>query len=212
MPPRLLAISSGTLVASSSEHGAILGWIEELSTVSGVAVLLREKQLDDRSLWSLACSAREVFAGLLLLSGRPDIALAARTDGVHLPAAGLPVEAVRRRFPSLLIGVSTHSANEVAGAAVQDSDYVTFGPVFPTPSKESFGPPQGLDRLAAACEHGIPVLAIGGIDETSPPAVLARGAFGVAGIRCFATGASAERIVSVMSSATCPPAARDTVR
>ena len=167
----------------------------------GIAVLLREKQLDDRVLFSLACSARDIFPGLLLLSGRPDIAAAARADGVHLPATGLPAAAVRTRFPSLLVGVSTHTTGEVEQAAEQGAHYVTFGPVFATPSKQSFGPAQGLERLASACTCGIPVLAIGGIDEASLPLVRGSGAYGAAGIRCFANGASAATLATASSTA-----------
>lgn len=171
-------------------------------------MLLREKKLDDGVLFSLACSARDIFPGLLLLSGRPDIAVAARADGVHLPAAGLPVAAVRRRFPSLLVGVSTHASSEVAEAAEQDAHYVTFGPVFATPSKESFGPAQGLGELAAACRCGVPVLAIGGIDEASASPVLGSGAYGLAGIRCFESGASAARLATASSFAAKTTAGR----
>ena len=77
--------------------------------------------------------------------------------------------AVARRLlgPQRLIGVSTHSLDEVRQANEEGADYVVFGPVFDTPSKRSFGPPLGLDRLKAACTHStIPVFAVGGI--TSP--------------------------------------------
>jgi thiamine-phosphate pyrophosphorylase len=74
----------------------------------------------------------------------------------------------------------------VRAAERDGADYVFFGPVFATPSKAAFGPPQGVEKLTAACRHaGIPVFAIGGITEQNAAACLAAGAAGVAAIRLF---------------------------
>jgi len=71
-------------------------------------------------------------------------------------------------------------------AASGGADYLSFGPVFATPAKEAYGPPQGLERLAEVCRSvPIPVLAIGGITVANASACLAAGASGIAAIRLF---------------------------
>jgi imidazole glycerol phosphate synthase subunit HisF len=80
--------------------------------------------------------------------------------------------------------VSTHSVEEAQRAAAEGADFVVFGPVFTTPSKMAYGPPQGLQQLAAVVHHlSIPVLAIGGIELANLPQVMSHGAYGVAMIR-----------------------------
>jgi thiamine-phosphate pyrophosphorylase len=148
---------------------------------------VREKHLDDRALLELVTSTRGVFDGTLIVNGRADIALAAGADGVHLPAAGPPAAKVVETFGDrLLVGLSTHDPAEIRCALEQGVDYVTFGPVFPTPSKEDLGQPVGVEALERACRIGIPVLALGGFCSGAQVAVArAAGAWGVAGIRGF---------------------------
>jgi thiamine-phosphate pyrophosphorylase len=106
-------------------------------------------------------------------------------DGVHLGGGSLPVDVARRLLgPASMIGVSTHAAGEVAAAARAGADYVVFGPVWATPSKAAFGPPQGTARLADAVRAAaLPVLAIGGVGTAEAAAARAAGAAGVAVIR-----------------------------
>ncbi|HEU4684667.1 MAG TPA: thiamine phosphate synthase, partial [Nitrospira sp.] len=85
-----------------------------------------------------------------------------------------------------LVGVSAHSVEEAARAESEGADYIVIGPIYPTPSKESFGPPLGLARLEEACRRvAIPVLAIGGVTLTRAAEVRRAGAFGVAVIRAI---------------------------
>ncbi len=147
---------------------------------------VREKRLNGRDLFELsreaAGAARE--SGIdLLVNGRPDIALAAGASGVHLPSDGLPPAEVRRCMPEdFLIGVSAHTANEVAAARDSGADLVTFGPVFESPGK---GSGIGLDAFAEVCRavHPFPVIALGGVDESRVNEVLAHGGSGYAAIR-----------------------------
>ena len=82
---------------------------------------------------------------------------------------------------SMLIGVSTHSSAETTIAARQGADFVTFGPVYATPSKASFGPPQGLIALSEACRVStLPVFALGGITSSRIAEIRQAGASGVA--------------------------------
>lgn len=150
-------------------------------------VQLREKDLAGEALLALAREAMAAVAGTgtrVLVNGRPDVALAAGAHGVHLPAAGLSVAAVRASFADLLVGTSCHDAAQVRAAAEAGASLVVFGPVFPTPGKESRA--QGLDALAHACRDvAVPVYAIGGLDAGNAARAWAAGAAGVAAIRPF---------------------------
>jgi len=126
-----------------------------------------------------------------LVNDRLDVALAARAAGVHLPADGLPVGQVRRHAgKKFLIGRSVHSLAEARQARKEGADYVFFGPVFATPSKSSFGPPQGPEALRKVVESvPIPVWAIGGI--TTGTAAELRG-MRIAGVAAISFIASAD--------------------
>ena len=177
-------------------------WLGRLAAASVGALQVREKDLDDRAVYELARQARAVLS-TVLVNGRLDLALAAGADGAHLPADGVPVAALRRRFgarfdpaePMPLLGVSTHSVEEVERALRDGADYVTFGPVWPTPSKERYGPPLGIAELARAARVGIPVYALGGVMLSRFGEAAAAGAAGVAGIRLF-QGPALEEAVS----------------
>lgn len=123
----------------------------------------------------------------LLVNDRLDVALAAGVSGVHLPARGLPIAAVRRRAPAdFRIGVSTHRPEEVLRAEEDGASFAVFGPVFSTPSKPGH-PGLGLEALArAAGLASIPVFALGGVGPENLDEVLGAGASGVAGISAFA--------------------------
>jgi len=117
----------------------------------------------------------------LFINDRADLALSLDLD-LHLAEASMPTEAVRRILhPGRLIGRSTHSLRSATEAEGAGADFITFGPVFATPSKAAYGPPQGLEALAAICRAiSIPVFALGGIDEERAAACRAAGAHGVA--------------------------------
>jgi len=166
----------------------LAAWFRQLAAAGVDGLELREKDLDDRALYDLARLARTVFPppGRLLVNGRLDIAIAAGADGVHLPADGVPVAALRQRFGSKWVfGGSTHRLEEVAAAREAGADYVTFGPVYPTPGKQRHGAPPGLAGLERAAALGIPVYALGGVTLERLGEVAAAGAAGAAGIRLF---------------------------
>lgn len=182
--PRSLAISAG----NEDRPGDVGQWVDRLATAGVEAVQIREKTVSDRRLLGLLGAAVEASAGRLrvLVNGRFDVALAARADGVHLPADGLPTATVRRELGGwALLGRSTHRLDEVARAAEEGADYVTFGPIYATPAKARYGSPQGLEALRAACSHGLPVLAIGGVTDRRLAELASCGARGVAAIRLF---------------------------
>jgi thiamine-phosphate pyrophosphorylase len=119
----------------------------------------------------------------IIVNDRADIALATAADGVHLGQTDLPPEAARRLLgDSAIIGYSTHNLAQVREAARQPVDYVAFGPIFQTKTKENPDPSVGLELLAAARLElaGIPLVAIGGIEQANARSVIESGADAVA--------------------------------
>lgn len=151
------------------------------------AVQLREKDLPGRELFRLASLLRRLtreYGAMLLINDRVDVAVAVGADGVHLGVLSLPPGEARRLLgPSAVIGCSTHNAEELLDAETGGADFVTFGPVYPTPSKAAYGPPVGIPALAAACRAArIPVFALGGVGPGNVEETLRTGCFGVATI------------------------------
>jgi len=113
----------------------------------------------------------------LFANDRPDLALLARCDGVHVGQEDVPVKLVRSIGPSLRVGLSTHDAAQVEGALEEGPDYLAIGPIFPTASKDRPSPVVGLGGLASlaarirAARPGLPIVAIGGIGLETAGAV-----------------------------------------
>jgi thiamine-phosphate pyrophosphorylase len=184
--------------------GAGVDWIQ-----------IREKDLSGKELSSLTRAAVAQTKQIgehggtrtrIIVNDRLDVALSEHTDGGHLGEQSLPVHDVCKWLAAtanlsahgkFLVGVSSHSALDAASAARDGADYIFFGPVFATPSKASFGAPQGLQRLAEVCNAiSIPVLAIGGITLDNASDCFAAGAAGIAAIRLFQ---DAENLVSLVT-------------
>jgi thiamine-phosphate diphosphorylase len=157
---------------------------------------IRERQLSDRVLSSRVRSVVVATAGSrlrVLVNGRPDVAAICGAHGVQLPEEGLPVGAVRKAFPSLLIGSSRHSLEGALAAEGEGADFVMLGPIFGSPGKEARA--LGLAALAEAARAlGVPLHAIGGIDAASGPQAVKAGAAGLAAIRFFHEGSLAEAV------------------
>ncbi|HET7505002.1 MAG TPA: thiamine phosphate synthase [Kofleriaceae bacterium] len=120
----------------------------------------------------------------LIVNDRIDVALAADADGVHLGQRDLPLAAARRIAGDLWIGISTHDLAQVRAACAEGADYLGFGPVFPTVTKQNPDPVQGLEGLRAAVAEaaGRPVVAIGGIQAGDVAAVYGAGAHAICAI------------------------------
>lgn len=149
------------------------------------AVQLREKDLTIRELLTLADELRKItkeFGAKLFINDRVDAAVAVDADGVHLGRQSIPASAVRKIVGNrMLIGVSAHNLEEARQAETEGADFITFGPVFETPSKAKFGPPVGLEALKTAKNLlKIPVFSLGGIKSGNIDRVLGTGADGVA--------------------------------
>jgi thiamine-phosphate diphosphorylase len=186
-PVRYL-ITRGDLTDSnfSTENLNTLGVIRSAAKVGIEMIQIREKGLEARSLFEFVTEAMRSIHGSetrVLVNERFDIALAAGADGVHLTSGSIPVAEVRRQVPDdFIIGVSTHSLDEVLEARDSGADFALFGNVFATPGK---GEPAGLGKLAEVCTAAapFPVVAVGGIDGSNAESVLDAGASGFAAIR-----------------------------
>jgi thiamine-phosphate pyrophosphorylase len=183
-----------------SDPADLIGRIARAASAGIPWIQIREKDLSTRELLALARAAVTVAAEnsapespvRIIVNDRLDVALAARAAGVHLAESSIPVAAVnewRRRGVStnaIMLGASCHSVEAARTAERDGADYVFFGPVFATPGKARFGPPQGLKRLEEVSRSvKIPVLAIGGITAENAGECIAAGAAGIAAIRMF---------------------------
>jgi thiamine-phosphate pyrophosphorylase len=177
------------------------------------AVQLRAKRATDREALAWAREIRAVARAhgtLFFVNDRFDLALAAGADGVHLgqddlPPGALPAAARAR----LLVGLSTHSLDQVRDAGAAPVDYVAFGPVFGTASKDSPWAARGLALLedAARLAAPRPLVAIGGIDLARAPACARAGAAGVAVISAVAAAPDPEAAARALVAALRDPAA-----
>jgi thiamine-phosphate pyrophosphorylase len=180
-------------------------------------VQIREKDMPGRELLavlrdSLIAAKRIAVAERraetrIYVNDRLDVALAAGAAGVHLGGESLPVGDVVRwcrdgnARAGFQVGVSCHSVEAVIDAEQSGANYVFFGPVFDTPAKREFGPPQGIERLRDACGAvGIPVIAIGGVNESNAQDCIRAGAAGIAAIRLFQDATGSEALPRFLSS------------
>jgi len=115
---------------------------------------------------------------LVLVNDRPDVALLAGADGVHLGDEDLPVAEARRLLgEALLVGRTTRTAEDALAALAQGADHVGYGPIFPSLTKPLDVAPRGLAALAATCaEVPAPVVAISGITLENLASVARAGA------------------------------------
>jgi thiamine-phosphate diphosphorylase len=185
-------------------------WAELRKKISDAAgagvdwVQIREKDLEGRALVGVVRAAvGEARRCRILVNDRLDVAIAAGAAGVHLGGDSLPVaEVVKGRLAvrapaDFLVGRSCHSLEEALAAEGDGADYVFFGPVFATPSKAEFGPPQGVAKLEKVCRRvGVPVLAIGGITAENAAECQQAGSAGIAAIRLFQEAADMGAVVS----------------
>jgi thiamine-phosphate pyrophosphorylase len=119
--------------------------------------------------------------GVFIVNDHADIAKAVDADGVHLGQDDIPLEYGRKILGGdKLIGISTHSVMQARTAEAAGADYIGFGPLFPTSTKNA-GPHQGIEMLQFLRNAvTLPVLAIGGIRSDNLTEVLQAGANGVA--------------------------------
>jgi thiamine-phosphate pyrophosphorylase len=201
------------VTGARQEGGDLVEFLAAVLEAGADIVQLRDKQAEAGDLlrWSSAFrAAADRYDALFVMNDRPDVAVAAGADGVHLGQNDLPPRSARQVVgPELLIGLSTHTADEF-DAGAPEADYLCVGPLVATPTKPG-RPPTGLEIISHAAERrrdGIetrPWFAIGGIDKALLPDVLTAGAARVAVVRAVAGPDSAAAVRALMKGlASCP--------
>ncbi|MDO8445163.1 MAG: thiamine phosphate synthase [Deltaproteobacteria bacterium] len=180
-------------------------------------VQLREKDLSGRELFNLARELRELtnrYNAKLLINDRVDIAVAVGADGVHLGRQSVSVQDARRAFESssFSVGVSTHSLEEALQAESEGADFITFSPVYFTPSKAAYDQPVGIDKLKEVAKAvNIPIFALGGITIANTEDIMKAGVYGVAMISAIMASNDVKKAVEelIMKIAEHRPLATD---
>ena len=149
------------------------------------AIQLRDKEATTRELIEAGLALRELTRErgvAFIVNDRVDVALAVDADGVHVGQDDMPATLARKLVgPDRVVGVSASTVEEALQAEAEGADYISASPVFSTPTKPDAAPPIGLDGLRAFVEAvHVPVIAIGGINESNVEEVIGAGAAGVA--------------------------------
>jgi thiamine-phosphate pyrophosphorylase len=204
--PIIYLITSGetteTTTPASEDFSRVLTLIEAAATAKVNLVQIREKHLTARVLYALTTAAVQIIRQSdtkLLVNDRADIARDAGADGVHLTTTSLSAGVVREMFgEEFIVGVSTHSLDEVIRARDENASFAVFGPVFDTASKQMYGEPIGLQNFndAASRIAPFPLLALGGVDMDQVAACFGAGASGIAAIRLFREPAELGTVVA----------------
>lgn len=167
-------------------------------------VQLRAKQAATRALVDLGHRLRGITRDRVpfIVNDRVDVALLCDADGVHIGQDDLPLAVARRLMGTRLVGVSTHNLEQARRAASEGADYIGFGPVFPTRSKERPDPVTGVDALWHVCsELNLPVVAIGGISHSNIGRVVAAGAAAAVSIQAVHGAPDIGAAAAAMSAA-----------
>jgi thiamine-phosphate pyrophosphorylase len=158
----------------------VVGRAGQAAQPGACAVQLRMKNASTQQLMAVGVQlARRRGSALFIVNDRVDVACALGADGVHLGQTDVPVWGARLLAGAgLLVGVSTHSLGQAKAAVEAGADYLGFGPIFATRTKDNPDPVQGLAALAevVAAVAPVPVVAIGGITPESAADVAATGA------------------------------------
>ena len=149
------------------------------------AIQFRHKQGSTREMIQVAtemkrlCNEKRV---IFIVNDRIDIAIASEADGVHLGQDDFPIPLARKLLgDNRIIGGSAATMEDAKKCLSDGADYVGFGPVYPTGSKDDAGPVSGIDTLRKIVETiPLPIIAIGGIDEVNTPEIIKTGAHGIA--------------------------------
>ncbi|MGC4098709.1 MAG: thiamine phosphate synthase [Nitrospira sp.] len=184
----------------------------KVSAMAGAKIFqYRNKTASMKTAYAEALPLRKVaheLGVLFIVNDRCDLALALDADGVHLGQGDLPIQLARKVMsPDKLIGISTHSQEQVLAATAGGPHYLGFGPIFVPGSKSDHDPVVGLEGLRAIRPlTALPIFAIGGITADRAQAVMRAGANGVAVISAILKAPDISQAVSDFVSQLSTPA------
>lgn len=185
-----LAAARLYLVCAAGGREGLAGLLGE-AVAGGVQVVqLREKELPDAELRPLAEAGQalcERMGALFVLNDNPRVAAGVGADGVHVGQEDMPVAQVRELVgPEMLIGLSTHSPEQIEAVDAGLVDYIGVGPIHETPTKPG-RPAVGLELIRyAAARAPVPFFAIGGLDAGNTGEALEAGAQRIVVLRAIA--------------------------
>ena len=187
---RLMLVTDAAMTA----RRGLIATVREAVAGGVTVVQLRDKEASDDDLIALARTLRAELAprGVpLIVNDRPEVAMAAGADGLHIGQEDGDPRAARRLLgPGAILGLSVTNGAEVATVDPAVVDYVGLGPVFMTATKADAAKPLGLDGFrAVGAILPVPFVAIGGIDTANAASIMAAGASGIAVVSaiCAAT-------------------------
>ena len=181
--------------------------VAELVLKGGAAMIqLRHKSASGSQLFSWAVEIRNLcrkYRALFIINDRVDIAMASEADGVHLGQQDIPANVARKLLgKERIIGVSASSLEEALQAEKDGADYIGFGHIYPTVSKEKGFPPLGTEALQnAAASISLPIIAIGGVSLDNAATLISCGATGVAVISAVSRTDDPSRAASELVAA-----------
>lgn len=199
-----LIADSSACPADRAVSGKSLEKIAARAITAGIGIIqLREKNMTKKDLYKEAAALRlmTLKSGVtFIINDCVDIALAVNADGVHLGQEDLPIAEARKVLgKNKIIGISTHSLKQAIDAERAGADYIGFGPIFRTATKDA-GKPKGSKSLIEIKKHiKIPVVAIGGITTKNVSEVLENGADAVAVASAILTGDIRDNIKKFLS-------------
>ncbi len=171
------------ITPSEAEAGAVERAVLAALQAGVRWIQFRRKSGAARLLYEEALRLREItarFSATLIINDYPDLALAVDADGVHLGQDDLPLSEAKKIMGDKIIGISTHNLEEALDAQRGGADYIGFGCIFPTTTKDA-GIPKGPGAIRRIAESvSVPVIAIGGITKENVREVFDAGCHGVA--------------------------------
>jgi thiamine-phosphate pyrophosphorylase len=193
-------VISDTTLSQGRSHEDIVS----AALAGGASVIqMREKSLSFREAYPVALKLREMAAGagaVFIVNDSVELALAVGADGVHLGQDDMPLEVARRLLGNdRVIGISAHSLGEALAAQEGGADYIGFGPIYATSTKDA-GESKGPGGLKGVRDKiSIPIVAIGGINAANAPEVIEAGADAVAVISAVTMADDIREAVATLS-------------
>jgi len=193
------------IISRSMCKGSLLQIARAILAGGANVLQLREKHIPDKEFLATAAELRELtdeMDRLFIVNDRPDIAAIVGADGVHLGQDDLPISEARRLLrPGAIVGRSTHSLAQVRAAVNEGADYIGFGAIFPTDTKDNsiVVGPEALKEVLA--EVSLPVVAVGGITAANVPQLKAVGAKCVAVSSAICTAKNPKSAVAEIAAA-----------